>query len=420
MRRWSPPLLVVLVAVLIVVSVSERGFAQEWARFRGPNGLGANSKVSIPAEWNEQNTAWKIELPGEGHSSPVIWEDKLFILSSNRDSAERYISCLATETGKEIWKKTIKCNPHPLHGKSSYANTTCAVEANRVYAAFGSMENTYVMAFDHAGEQQWKIDIGGWVGQHGFGTSPMIIGDTLVITSSQEPEKRANGSTPTESFVIGLNKKTGAILWKTPRKIDTTSYSVPCVRKGTAGDELVMCTTAEGFFALNPLDGKEIWSTEPVFDKRTVSSPFLLDDMLFCTCGSGGGGNYVVAIKFGPAPKVAYEVRKEAPYVPTPAVKDDLMFLWADGGIVTCIEWKTGEKVWQQRVGGKYSSSPVVDADKVFCVDEDGTVVVIAASREYKLLAKNPLGELTYATPAIANGHMFVRTHKHLLAIRGK
>jgi outer membrane protein assembly factor BamB len=409
-----------LFALVMVIVLSSMATAQEWTRFRGPNGLGINDKVSIPAAWGEKEVSWKVELPGEGHSSPVLWGDKLFILSGNRQTAERFISCLSAADGKQIWQKSVACNQHPLHSKSSYANTTCAVEADRVYAAFGSLDATYLVAFDHAGEQIWKIDIGGWVGQHGFGTSPMIVGDVVVITSSQEDQKRENSAAPNESFVIGVNKKTGAILWKTPRKIDTTSYSVPCLRKGPGGDELVMCTTAEGFFALNPLDGKEIWSTDPVFDKRTVSSPLLLNDMLFGTCGSGGGGNYVVALKFEPVPKMQYEVRKEAPYVPTPAIKDDLMFLWGDGGVVTCIEWSTGKQVWQRRVGGKYSSSPVVDKDKVFCADEDGNVVVLAADRQYKLLAKNELGELCYSTPAIAQGQMFVRTLNHLVAIRGE
>ena len=155
-----------------------------------------------------------------------------------------------------------------------------------------------------------------------------------------------------------------------------------------------------------------------------ASSPILAGDLVLGTTGSGGGGNYVVAVrpgkKVGDKPDVAYEVRKEAPYVPTPVAKGDLLFLWSDKGIVTCVDAKSGEQVWQKRVTGNYSGSPIRVADKLYCMDEAGTVVVIAADREFQEFGRVPLNEESRSTPAVSGGRMYLRTISHLYSLGGK
>ncbi len=150
---------------------------------------------------------------------------------------------------------------------------------------------------------------------------------------------------------------------------------------------------------------------------RTVSSPVVAGDLVLGTTGSGGGGNYLVAVRPDPEPEVAYRITTQAPYVPTPVVKDDLVFLWYDKGIVSCIRAADGERVWQKRIGGNFSGSPVIAGDRLFCIDDDGVVVVLAASEQFALLARNPLGEPSRSTPAISQGRMYVRTESQLLAI---
>jgi outer membrane protein assembly factor BamB len=379
-----------------------------------------NENAQIPAQWEDKHYAWKLELPGIGHSSPVVWGEKVFLMSADPDSATRFVLGIDAQGGKILWKKEYPSQPHPIHKKSSYASVTPAVDAEQVYVAWSTPEQTFMAAFDHNGTEKWKTDIGGWIGQHGYGTSPVLVDDYVIITSSQEPEKREGGSSPKDCFVIALNRTTGKIVWKTPRKIDTASYSVPCIRKNKDGQpELIFNSTAEGFFALDPNTGKELWTSGPVFTMRTVSSPFLWKNLLFGTTGSGGGGNYIVAYQLD-AGKTAYEIKKEMPYVPTPVLKDDMLFLWSDKGIVTCIQPADGKIIWQKRVPGNYSGSPVRAGDKIFCVDEDGAVACIAATGEYQLLGRTELGEKSHSTPAIANGKMFVRTISHLYAIQGE
>jgi outer membrane protein assembly factor BamB len=198
---------------------------------------------------------------------------------------------------------------------------------------------------------------------------------------------------------------------------------VPCIRKNEQGqDELIQTTTGEGIFALDPKTGKQLWSYPDAFTMRTVSSPILAGGLVFGSTGQGAGGHYVVALKPGPRPAIAYEVREQAPYVPTPVAHGELLFLFADkSGVVTCINAATGKQVWQKRVGGSYyGGSPVRAGDKLFAVDESGVVLCLAAGPEFKELGRTQLGEDCRSTPAIAGRRMYIRTISHLMSIGGK
>lgn len=394
------------------------GVAQEWTRFRGPNGTGETEAKNLPATWSASDYNWKIELPGISHSSPAIWKDRLFLMSAHPENATRFVLCYAVADGRKLWQKDYATKTHHLHARSSYASCSPAVDADQVYFAWSDPDHTWLKAFGHDGAERWSIDFGPWVSQHGFGSSPMLFGDLVVLNCSQEPSKLKDTPDPKESFVVGVDRKTGQIRWKTPRRTDTTSYSVACQRRRADGkDEIVLCTTAEGFFGLDPQTGTENWSAK-VFDKRTVSSPFMVGDLLFGTTGSGGGGNYVVALKPESAtPEVVYEVRKEAPYVPAPVARGDLLFLFSDKGIITCIETKTGKQLWQHRVNAAFSGSPVRAGDKLYCIAENGEVIVLAADKEFKELGRNPLGEDSRSTPAISGGRIYFRTYSHLFSL---
>jgi outer membrane protein assembly factor BamB len=420
MRTFLP--LFVAAALTALGSLPASALAQEWTRFRGPNGTGESETSTIPASWTDNEVNWKIELPGVGHGSPVLWGEKIFLLSADPKSATRYVLCYNAADGKQIWRREYPGVPHHLHDRSSFASCTPAVDAKRVFVAWSDPKSTRLFAFDHDGNELWSQDFGPWVSQHGFGTSPMLIGDLVVVSCSQEPSKQPGIPEPQQSFVVALEQATGKIRWRTERKVDTTSYSVPTIRKTESGEEeLVCCTTAEGIFALDPQTGEQKWSHADAFSMRTVSSPQVVAGLVFGTTGSGGGGNYVVAVRPGTQSSEAYRITQQAPYVPTPLAHGELMFLWADkSGIVTCIEAATGKQVWQKRVGGSYSGSPVRAGDKMFCVDDAGLVVCLAAGPEFKELGRTPLGEICRSTPAIAGGRMYVRTISHLISVGGK
>jgi outer membrane protein assembly factor BamB len=406
-------------AVLFVAVCMSPLSAQEWTRFRGPNGSGV-SQATIPGKWDADDYNWKIDLPGVGHGSPVVWKDRIYLLSADPKSGTRYVLCINAADGKKVWTKEYTGVPHHLHALNSYASCTPAVDEDGVYVAWSDPDHTVMKAIGHDSHEKWSVDMGPWVSQHGFGTSPMIIDDLVIITKSQEDPKRPDGGKPGESFMLAVDRKTGDKKWQTKRVTDTTSYSVPAIRELPGGKkELISCSTGEGIFALDPQTGNQKWAL-PVFTMRTVSSPQLVGDLVIGTTGSGGGGNYVVAIKPGEKPEEVYRIKTQAPYVPTPVIKGDLMFLWFEGGIVTCVDVKTGEKHWQQRIGGKFWGSPVIAGDKVYNISDAGEVVVLAADKTFKEFGRMQLGEGTHSTPAVSGGRMYLRTYSKLFSLGGK
>jgi len=395
--------------------------AQEWTRFRGPNGTGQSEATTIPEKWTDTDVHWKRELPGSGNGSPVLWGDLLFLMSGDLESSERYLTCLAAESGQVVWRKDFPSKPHKLHLKSSYGSSTPAVDADFVYFAWSDPDHTWLRAFRHDGTEAWSIDLGPWLSMHGFGTSPMLVDDLVVVSASQEsPTNNSDDVKPKESYVAAVERATGKLRWKTPREVGTASYSVPCLYQPANGPTQLLCTdTTSGMFSLDARSGKPLWNV-PAFSKRTVSSPVIIGDLVFGSTGSGGGGNYVSAIRLGETPSVAYDIKSPAPYVPCIVPYGELAFLWGDNGIVRCIQAADGTIHWTERVGGNFFGSPVRVADKVYCMSEEGDAVVIAASKEFRLLGRTPLGEGSRATPAVAKGRMYLRTYSHLICIGAK
>jgi outer membrane protein assembly factor BamB len=204
------------------------------------------------------------------------------------------------------------------------------------------------------------------------------------------------------------------------------STSTPCVFRPAGGrEQLVFATNANGMAGVDPADGKVLWEMPGVFNARVVSSPICAGDLVYGACGEGGRGRYIVAVNppdnAAERPDVAYRLSDETPYVPTPIVYRDRLFTWSDAGVVTCYDAATGEQHWRGKIKGNgYFGSPVCAGGKLYCISKRGEVAVVdATANEFTLLARNALGEASEATPAIANGRMFVRTLTHLICVRG-
>jgi len=410
--------IVSLVLLSFLVSAPVKG--QEWTRFHGPNGQGVSSLKSFPAQWEAKDYNWKIKLPGIGHSSPVIWGDKVFLISADPKNATRYVLCVAATTGKILWKKDYTSEAHHLHVRSSFASSTPAVDGDLVYVAWSTPAKTTLKALDHNGREAWSLDLGRWQSQHGFGTSPVLYGDMVILSNSQQANKLKPGEKPGESFLLAFDRKTGKERWRLPRASVNVCYTCPCIYTPPGGKpQLVSFNTGNGMFSVDPETGKENWAID-VFDKRTVSSPIIAGDLIFGSTGSGGGGNYVAAIKVGNKPEIAYRASRQAPYVPTSVLNKDMLFLWYDKGIVNCIDYRDGKEHWKERLDTAFSGSPIRVGNKMFCIDEDGVVHVLAAEKEFKQLAKNPLGEASRSTPAVSGGRMFLRTYSQLICVGAK
>lgn len=405
MTRWFVRLLIVGGAAALLPSGSA---AQQWPRFRGPNGSG-ESETILPAKWSDADYVWKIELPGSGHSSPVLWGNQLWVTSA-LSHQQRLLISIDARNGKVLWQREFTCTGHPIHKQNSFASSSPTVDADHVYVAWATPEAYRVYALGHDGRAVWEADLGPYESQHGFGASPIIYKELLILNSDQDGD----------SALWALDRKTGERRWRLPRRTAVAAYSTPCIYRAEDGaEQLIFNSQAHGITGVDPQSGETLWELD-LFDKRSVSSPIVAGGLVFGSCGSGAGGNYLVAVRPGVAPQLVYKVDRSAPYVPTSVARGNLLFLWADNSVVTCIRADTGSPVWQQRVGGNFSSSPVRAADKIYCVSAEGEAVVLAAEATFQELGRVSLGEVCRSTPAISGGQMFLRTESHLMALGGK
>lgn len=411
-----------VLAVVLTSVVASSVVAQEWTRFRGPNGNGIAADVNFPSAPTEEDFKWKVELPGLGHSSPTIWGNRVFLMSADPDSGLRYVLCLDAKTGEEVWKVAFPAAASHLHSKSSYASCSPAVDDVHIYVAWADDEHTQLVALDHDGGTSWRVDLGPWVSQHGFGTSPMIFEDKVIISLMQLGDERKLKDRPVgNSRLVAFDRKTGEKLWETKRDSDVAAYSVPCVYEMKDGKKVLIAnSSAHGIAAHDPETGEQLWA-EQVFNMRSVSSPVIAGDLILGSSGSGGGGNTVSAVDpNGGEPKLAWRLSRQASYVPTPVTYDDKVFVWYDKGIVSCLDAKTGKVLGQKRVGGNYYGSPIRVGNRLFCISEEGNLMVVSADENLEVLGDTSLGEGSESTPSVSDGVMYLRTYSHLYALGAK
>ncbi len=413
--RW---IAVSLVAGGIVAALPAQ--AQEWTRFRGPNGTGISAAKGIPVQFTEADFNWKVKLPGAGHSSPVIWGDKVFITSAEEDQGKQHLLCLQASDGKQLWSVTRTFDKYNRHKFNSYASATAAVDKDLVYVPWYTPAMASLIAYTHDGKEVWKRDLGQWHGQHGGAASPILFENLVIIRQDCD-------DMGPESFVLAMDRKTGQEKWRCPRISKTASYSTPVLFKGKDGaSQLVFNSNAHGFTGVDPRTGKVLWEVPNLFQQRCVSTPAIAGDAVIGTAGNGGGARQGVAVrpdaaKAKAADVVAYQLdRRVTPYVPTPLVYGEHVFLWGDGGILSCVKAANGETVWSERVGGNYFSSPVCIDGKLYGVNSAGEVVVVEAGPQFKLLGRSPLGDPCHSTPAVSGGALYVHTEGHLISIGGK
>lgn len=400
------------IVMLVAAVLAQTAPAQEWT----PNGSGVSASTSIPVRWTDKDVTWKVQLAGVGHSSPVIWGSRIFVTSGDNKTGQRFVECIQADDGKILWRKEYPGAATGKHADNSYASATPAVDERHVYVTWGNIKEYLVIALDHGGKEVWRRDLGPYRGGHGFGASPIVHDDLLVVPNDQN----ANSS------ALALDRLTGKTRWEVKRK-SQSAYGTPCVYQPPGKPaELIFVCYELGFTSLDPKSGRVNWEAD-AFAKNhvegAIASPIVSGDLVLGTCGWLGVQFETVALRPDNKQRsiIAYRIDKVAPLVPTPLACDDLLFLWNDRGVVTCADVRSGEIHWRERVPGTYYGSPVCAGKKLYAVSREGEVVVLAAAKTFQFLAQNPVGEGSHSTPAIANDTLYIRTFSHLLSIgKGK
>lgn len=413
-RNRGPSAWLVFVAA-VALSVTSVGVAgppvEPWARWRGADGAGQGGVATFPPEWTEADWAWRVDLPGTGNASPVVWQGHIYTASADAEAGVRVITSHALADGRLVWRRDFPGGIEPHHAQNSSASGSVAADAHGIYWMWGTREASRVEALDHEGTSRWHVDLGPFDAQHGYAATPAVCRDLLIVPDDQDASNR----------VVAIDTATGRQRWQLDREPAKADYSTPLVIDRDDGSAIVILTSmSHGVTAVDGATGRVLWE-ERCLPKRAVSSPILAGDLVIGTSGDGGGDNALVAVrppKGQGKPEVVYTLdRSMAPYVPTPLHVDGLVYLWNDRGVVTCIRAATGETVWRGRVGGTYYASPIVVGQTVRNISVDGEAVTIRAGETFEVLGRTDLGDLCRATPAVVGGRMVFRTMGRLMAL---
>ena len=381
--------------------------AEEWPQFRGPGGQGHSAERGVPIDWSPtKNVRWKAPVPGRGWSSPIVAAGRVWLTTAT-DGALRLLS-YELESGREALNVEVFRigSANLLNDKNSHASPTPVADGDRVYVHFGD-QGTAALTMD--GRVLWKTHLAHQT-QHGGGASPIIHGDLLVV----------NCDGADSAFVVALDKNTGKVRWKTWRRQPwSQAYTTPLVIRHGEQEQLVSVGASHAA-AYEPGTGKEIWRVSYPGGFSNVPRPVSAHGFVYITTGfhqpsllairPGGAGDVTKS-------HVAWSLSRGVSLTPSPLIVGDELYMVSDAGIVSCVDARTGASVWQHRLRGGYSASPVFADGRIYFQSEEGVTTVIAPGRDLKILAVNSLEEPTLASMAVASGSVLMRTASSLYRI---
>lgn len=414
-----------VVSVLFAFTPALAINAENWPQFRGPNAQGISTEKHVPLQWTAtENVAWRREIPGESWSSPIVWGDRVFVTTATDNGETCRVLALNRKTGALLWNREVfKQVPRRKEGRNTYATPTPATDGKRVYACFG--DGSFA-ALNFAGEVVWINRDYKFYSQHGLGSSAILHEGLLIMArdgSSDGDDKKLGWQKPwDQSYLVALDVATGKERWKGNRGLSRISHGTPCIW-GKGSKAQVVTEAGDVVQGFDPKSGERLWSSE-VLGEGKVPSAVLGDGLVF-TSGGWGGKETIKAFRLGGAgdlkeSNLVWEQKKGMPKLSSMIHLKPHLFAITDGGVATCMKAESGEIVWQERVGGNFAASPIATEGRLYCVGDNGETTILAAGSEFKVLARNPLGEKVQASPALSQGQLFIRTEKALFCIGKK
>jgi hypothetical protein len=364
----------------------------------------------VPVHWSSTDgILWKSELPGEGHASPIVWNDRVFTVTAILENESRALLCLDRRSGRLLWQRPVLESPlEQKHRLNSYASSTPATDGERIYVTFLDRDEMVAAAYDFAGDLQWSVRPGRFNSVHGFCSSPVLFEDKVIV----------NGDHDGESYLVALDRSTGKTLWKVPRENKTRSYCTPIIRE-IGGRTQMILSGSKCVASYDPRDGSRHWILDGPTE-QFVASLVYTRGLVFVT--GGYPDHHILAINPAgtgnvTATHVVWRDTKGVSYVPSPIAHGDYFLVVSDDGIASCFDARSGKRLWMERIGKHYSASLVSAGGLVYFLSDDGVMTVVRPGRTFEPLAQNELGEYCYASPAISEGQIFLRAERNLYCI---
>lgn len=442
-RTSAAAVMTLAAAVVFLSSTTASTSAGNWPQWRGPEGQGVSTETGLPVEWSAtKNIKWKTAIAGRGHSSPIVWGNKIFLTTAldgdvipgakagvthklldgtdfvhpDAVGADRKhtfkVICLDRESGKIVWERVAYegAVADSRHKKASFASSTPATDGKYVFAFFGT-EGLY--AYDYQGKLVWKQNLGTLgTASVGYGVSPILYKNVVIMQCDDSGGK---------SFIAAFDKKTGKQAWRTERKVDVTWSSPVLVRAGDRTE--LVASAAEAIIAYDPATGKELWRHKGL-ESNAVPTPVVSKDLVVVTSGAprkialglkAGGNGDVTGTS-----QLVWSYNKGTAYVPSPILYGDYLYLMTGNGSISCLQARTGKVEYEGARVPKptmFMASPVAYDGKILLTSEEGDTFVLKAGPKHEVLRTNSLGEPVYASPAIADGRIFIRGEQNIYCI---
>lgn len=398
-------------AVLLFLS-AELPAQSNWPRWRGPNGDGQTSLSDVPVRWDAESIVWKAPLPGIGQSSPIVWENRIFLTAALDEGRKRIVFCIDAQNGNLIWEQTAWTGePEKIHPMNSWASATCATDGEVVVAFFGKGG---LHAFTLEGTPLWSRDLGPCEGPWGTAASPVIAGNLVI----------QNADADVNAFITGIDKRTGETVWTTPRP-NTRGWSTPIIVASGNRQELVV-NGHTGVTAYDPATGKEFWFCKSFAGRGEPT----ITPVAGLLCAVNGNSGDIYAIRPGGDGNVTethmawHTPRRGGRDIPSPIVVDQYVVVVDIKGIGVCYEGPSGRELWKERMCEAISSSPIAAGGLTYFQDEQGETLVVKPGPKLDIVARNSLGtkgEIFRASLApLAGGKLLARSQKSLYCIGGK
>ncbi len=396
--------------------------AEDWPCFRGPSRQGISTEKNVPLKWGAQEqVAWKTPLPGNGWASPIIEDGRVYIATAMDNGSSYHLIRLDAASGATLWDKELfkQDVSGRKEGRNSFATSTPATDGQRVYVL--GFDGT-MAAITPEGQIAWVNHDFKYYSQHGPAVSPMLYKDLVIIPfdqSSPGPDKLVGWQKPwDQSFIVALDQATGKVKWKASRGLSRIAHVTPNVMKVQGIDQLISSAgdVIQGF---NLETGERLW-TVTSFGESPVPSIVGGEGLVFTS--SGFGKPTIRAVRPGgkgdvTATNIAWEYSKDVPMMASFIYVNPRLYAVSEGGVVTCFEAATGKVLWREKLEGHYAASPIWTEGRIYLLSDEGDTTVIEDGNQFKVLAKNSLGEPCQSSPAIANGRIYLRTEKNLFCI---